>query len=151
MVPERCAQSAWLIEFTEIKVIPDSIAGITRKERFYAAEGMPRAVHAHFLTNSAFLWSSLQSSGLTIPVTDLTLKYGGTVPGRWKLLYLVDAWADSGNPPDVTESSGGQMTDGILIAMHGLRTLMGRPQSRVGITPLMIFRSTAGWTPRNSE
>jgi hypothetical protein len=114
-------------------------------------KGMPRAIHAHFLTSSHFLWSSLQSSGLTIPVTDLTLKYGGTVPGRWKLLYLVDAWADSGNPPDVTGWSGGQMIDGILTAMHGLRTLMGRPQSWVGITPLMIFRSTAGWAPTKPE
>lgn len=112
-----------------------------------AFKAMPHAIHAHFLTNSGFLWSSLQSSGLTIPVTDLTLKYGGTVSGRWKLLYLVDAWADSGDPPDTTTWSGGALIDGILTAMHGLRAMMGRPQNWMGITPLMIFRSTAGWRP----
>lgn len=111
---------------------------------------MPRAIHAHFLTNSGFLWSSLQSSGLTIPVTDLTLKYGGTVSGQWRLLYLVDAWADSGNPPDVTLWSAGPFIDGIHTAMHGLRILMGRPQTWMGITPLMIFRDTAGWRSKTS-
>jgi hypothetical protein len=111
-------------------------------------KGMPRAIHAHFLTASGFLWSSLQSSGLTIPVTDLTLKYGGTVSGKWRVLYLVDAWADSGTPPNVTDWSGGPLIDGILTAMHGLRTIMGRPQTWAGITPLMIFRSTAGWKPK---
>jgi len=108
-------------------------------------KSMPHAIHAHFLTDSGFLWSSLQPSGLTISVTDLTLKYGGTVSGRWKLLYLVDAWADSGDPPDLTSWSAGPLIDGIHTAMHGLRGMMGRPQTWVGITPLMIFRSTAGW------
>jgi len=110
-------------------------------------KSMPHAIHAHFLTNSGFLWSSLQPSGLTISVTDLTLKYGGTVSGKWKLLYIIDAWADSGNPPDVTTWSAGPLIDGIHTAMYGLRTMMGRPQNWLGITPLMIFRSTAGWNP----
>lgn len=108
---------------------------------------MPRAIHAHFLTKEAFLWSSLQPASLTIPVTDLTLKYGGSVSGSWRLLYLLDAWADSGEPPDVSGWSGGQMIDSVLSAMHGLRGMMGRPSGWFGITPLMIFRSTAGWKP----
>jgi hypothetical protein len=112
-----------------------------------AFKAMPQSIHAHFLTDGGFLWSSLQSSGLTIPVTDLTLKYGGTVSGRWKLLYLVDAWADSGSPPDVSTWSGGPLIDGTHTAIHGLRTMMGRPQNWIGITPLMIFRSTVGWRP----
>lgn len=125
---------------------PDALPGIAQ-----ILKGMPRAIHAHFLTNTAFLWSSLQASGLTIPLTDLTLKYGGTVSGRWKLLYMVDAWADSGDPPDITGWSGGPMIDGILTAMHGLRTIMGRPQNWIGVTPLMIFRSTTGWIAKPEE
>jgi len=123
-------------------VIPEVVPTILE-----ALKAVPRAIHAHFLTKDAYLWSSLQPGSLTIPVTDLTLKYGGTVSGRWELLYLLDAWPDTGEPPDVSGWSGGQMIDGILSAMHGLRTLMGRPAGWVGITPLMIFRSTAGWLP----
>ena len=43
------------------------------------------------------------------------------------------------------------MIDGILTAMHGLRTVMGRPQKWAGITPPMIFRSAEGWKPQLVE
>jgi GNAT superfamily N-acetyltransferase len=115
-----------------------------------ALRAMPRAIHAHFLTNEGFLWSSLSPAGLTIPASDLTLKYGGSVSGVWKLLYILDTWPDAGEPPDVTGWSAGQMIDGILSAMHGLRTLMGRPSGWFGITPLMIFRNVSGWRPTPS-
>ena len=83
-----------------------------------ALKAAPRAIHAHFVTQHAFLWSSLQASNLAIPVTDLTLKYGGAVSGSWKLLYILDAWPDTGEPPDVSGWSGGPMIDGVLNAMH---------------------------------
>jgi len=108
-----------------------------------ALRAMPQIVHAHFLTNDAILWSSLQPSGLTIPISDLTLKYGGTVSGKWNLLYILDAWADKGEPPDVSLWSAGTMMDAVLTAMHGLRNMMGRPAGWIGITPLMIYRDVA--------
>ncbi len=112
-----------------------------------ALRAMPQVVHAHFLTNDAILWSSLQPVNLTIPISDLTLKYGGVVSGKWNLLYIVDAWADEGEPPDVSVWSAGAMMDAILTAMHGLKGMMGRPVGWIGITPLMIYRDVAGWMP----
>jgi hypothetical protein len=112
-----------------------------------ALRAMPQVVHAHFLTGDAILWSSLQPASLTIPTSDLTLKYGGVVSGKWNLLYILDAWGDKGEPPDVSVWSAGAMMDGVLTAMHGLRELMGRPAGWIGITPLMIYRDIAGWTP----
>lgn len=110
-------------------------------------KAMPQAIHAQFLTKDAFLWSSLQPAGLNIPISDLTLKFGGTVSGSWKLLYILDAWADGGEAPDVAGWSGGPVIDSVLTAMHALRTMMGRPSSWAGITPLMIFRDAKGWKP----
>jgi hypothetical protein len=121
---------------------PEVIASISE-----ALKAMPRALHAQFLTGEAFLWSSLQPGGLTIPTSDITLKYGGAVSGSWKLLYILDCWADTGEPPDVSGWSGGQLIDSVLTAMHGLRTMMGRPAMWIGVTPLMIFRSISGWLP----
>jgi hypothetical protein len=126
-------------------LIPDVIPTLTE-----ALKAMPGAIHAQFLANDAFLWSSLQPSGLTIPTSDITLKYGGSVSGLWKLLYILDSWPDSGDPPDVANWSGGQLIDGVLTAMHGLRMMMGRPSGWVGVTPLMIYRSTRGWLPRQA-
>ena len=116
-----------------------------------ALKAMPRAVHAHFLTNEAFLWSSLQPESLTIPTTDLTLKYGGVVPGSWKLLYILDAWPDTGEPPSVEGWSGGPLIDAVLSAMHGLKTMIGRPQLWTGVTPLMIYRNVKGWLPATDQ
>jgi hypothetical protein len=107
-------------------------------------KAMPKVIHAHFLTSEAFLWSSLQPTGLTIPTDDLTLKHGGVVSGGWKALYVLDTWADGGKPPDVDLWSGGDLTNGVLTAMHGLRTLLGRPSTWIGVTPLMIYRNVSG-------
>jgi hypothetical protein len=109
---------------------------------------MPHAIHGHFLTNQGFLWSSLQPESLTMPTTDLSLKYGGQVPGQWKILYLLDAWMDKGEPPDFDGWSAGGAIDGILAAMHAMKTIIGRPPNWYGITPLMIFRDIMGWLPQ---
>jgi hypothetical protein len=114
-------------------------------------KAVPRTIHAHYLATDAFLWSSLRPENLTISISDLTLKYGGTIPGKWKLLYILDAWTDSGDPPDIAKWSGGQMIDGLLTMMHSLRSTMGRPSSWIGITPRMIFRSARGWIPTPSN
>jgi hypothetical protein len=113
-----------------------------------ALRSMPNVIHAHFLTNDAILWSSIQPTSLTIPTSDLTLKYGGVVSGSWNLLYLLDAWADGGEPPDVSSVwSAGPLIDAVLTAMHGLKAMMGRPAGWIGITPLMIYGDIAGWLP----
>jgi hypothetical protein len=120
-------------------IIPETVTNILD-----ALKAAPQAIHAHFITAESFLWSSLQASNLTIPVTDITLKYGGSVSGQWKLLYILDTWPDSGEPPDVSNWSAGDLINGVLGAMHGLKLLMGKPSSWIGITPLMIYRSTSG-------
>ena len=73
---------------------------------------MPRAIHAHYLSKFGAMWSSLQPTGLNIPASDFTLKYGGTASGVWNVIYVLDAWADAGTAPDVTDWSGGQVSDG---------------------------------------
>lgn len=115
-----------------------------------AMSAMPHAIHAHFLTNHGYLWSSLQPESLTIPTSDLTLKYGGQVPGQWKILYLLDAWMDKGDPPNLDGWSAGGVIDGILGAMHAMKTIIGRPALWYGVTPLMIYRDIRGWLPSQS-
>lgn len=75
------------------QLIPEVIPTITD-----ALKAMPRTIHAHFITEEDFLWSSLKATDLTIPTSDLTLKYGGVIPGQWRVVYILDAWADAGTP-----------------------------------------------------
>jgi hypothetical protein len=103
-------------------------------------KGLPHSIHAQFLTHEGYLWSSLRPSDLVIPADDLTLKHGGAISGRWKVLFILDAYPDEAKPPDVSGWSGGDLTNGVLTAMHGMRAALGRPSHWLGITPLMIFR-----------
>ena len=141
-----CDKDAFANDQQPQQVFPEVVPTLTE-----AMKAVPQAIHAHFLTKDAFLWSSLQPGSLTISRSDLTLKYGGTVSGAWRLLYILDAWPDAGTAPDTAGWSGGQLIDAILTAMHGLRTMMGRPSGWIGITPLMIFRSMSGWLPTPPE
>jgi len=101
---------------------------------------VPHSIHAQFLTHEGFVWSSLRPTDLCIPVDDLTLKHGGAISGRWKVLYILDAYPDEAKPPDVSGWSGGDLTNGVLTAMHGMRAAIGRPPHWIGATPLLIFR-----------
>jgi hypothetical protein len=114
--------------------------GLKPSEIVEIMKGVPQSIHAQFLTSEGFLWSSLRPSDLVIPADDLVLKHGGAISGKWKILYILDAYADEGKPPDVSGWSGGELTNGILSAMHGIRAALGRPPRWFGITPLMIFR-----------
>ena len=114
--------------------------GMKAAEIVSLMKALPHSIHAHFLTNQGFLWSSLRPADLVIPADDLALKHGGTISGRWKILYILDAWADKGDPPDVSGWSGGELTSGVLSAMHGMRMVVGRPAAWFGVTALMIFR-----------
>lgn len=106
-------------------------------------KALPHSIHAHFLTNEGFLWSSLRPEDLVIPTGDLALKHGGAISGKWRILYILDAWADKGTPPDVSGWSGGELTSAVLNAMHGMRIFVGRPAEWFGVTPLMIFRTVS--------
>lgn len=103
-------------------------------------KAIPHSIHAQFLTGEGFLWSSLRPSDLVIPAGDLALKHGGTISGRWKIMYILDAYPDEAKPPDVSGWSGGDLTNGVLTAMHAIRASLGRPPHWFGITPLMVFR-----------
>jgi hypothetical protein len=104
-------------------------------------KALSHSIHAHLLNEHiGFMWSSLHPASLTIPVHDLTLKFGGSVPGVWKVLFVYDALPDSGEPPDVSVWSGGDTSNGVLATMHIFRGMVGRPARWSGITPLMIYR-----------
>jgi hypothetical protein len=114
--------------------------GLKPSEIVEIMKGVPQSIHAQFLSGEGFLWSSLRPSDLVIPADDLVLKHGGAISGKWRILYILDAYADEAKPPDDSGWSGGELTDGELSAMHGIRVAIGRPAGWFGIIPLMIFR-----------
>jgi len=89
-------------------------------------KALPHTIHAHMLTHQGYLWSSLEPSYLTVPTADIILKHGGTVSGKWQMVFVVDAFPDKGEPPDFSGWSAGDFANAILTTMYSVRAQMGK-------------------------
>jgi hypothetical protein len=107
-------------------------------------KNIPHTMHAHFLTECGYLWASLEPQNLMVPPADIVLKHGGSVSGTWKVLFLLDAYPEFGQVAPTAQSwSAGDATEGVLNALHILRSQIGRPFHWFGITPLLIYRQVS--------
>jgi hypothetical protein len=86
--------------------------------------------------------------------TDLVLKHGAYVPGKWRMLGVLDARPES----EVDPANAGQLNNlekavanlagtpiGRVTAQLSpqVRRLLGRPRLAFGMTPLLIFRGVS--------
>lgn len=92
--------------------------------------------------SSPSAWGILREEGMSTSSSDFVLKFGGSVPGKWAAVCILDA------VPDEFEDNDGQpigqleeMASMILDPLEPIiRQLLGRPASSYGITPLAVFR-----------
>ena len=133
-----------------IKMLPDDQRPVNVDNAVALIKGLPQTIHAHFLTDGGFLWSSLDASDLMVPTNDIVLKHGGSISGEWKLLCLLDAFPADFSVPDFEHWTAGPATDGVLTAMHAVRMQIGRPAQWFGVTPLLIYRHIGPYRPQSS-
>ncbi|NTG98914.1 hypothetical protein G6L95_06650 [Agrobacterium rhizogenes] len=113
---------------------------------------LPHAIQAAVSTDAASAWCSLREDSITVSSSDLFMKHGLTITGEWALVGILDA-----SPDDQTEIQSGvtveaarQAIAGSKLGMAGfaiapalvqpVRTMLGRPATSYGVTPLLIFR-----------
>ncbi|MFX1094748.1 hypothetical protein ABEM57_19145 [Escherichia coli] len=90
------------------------------------------------------MWMSIDKEYLTINPDDLALKYGGTIPGTWHVIGLIDALPDSvqdqniNNPLDFPEHD---LKSGLQSFLDMVKVQAGRGSDSYGMTPLLIFRT----------
>ncbi|WP_440216256.1 DUF6414 family protein [Chromobacterium piscinae] len=101
---------------------------------------LPVAPQMHLQEASGLkVWMTLKSDCMVINSDELALKHGGSVPGDWHVLGVIDAL------PEVQSSTQVEMDDDSMLgAMSGMlnaiREFVGRPSDSYGITPILIFR-----------
>jgi hypothetical protein len=83
------------------------------------------------------IWATLSEEGLLQSPTDLFLKYGSTVQGRWSMLGTMDV-----RPGDDVSAIAGEVSNvaDLMRSFDNLSVSLGRPRSKFGLTPLIIFR-----------
>lgn len=115
---------------------------------------MPHAVQAFFATpEGTRIWGTLASENLVTPPGDLALKHGIMIPGEWNVVAIVDALPTPEVADDDYATQAQQAVIDTLtllggspisqVALHvapAAKLLLGRPNSALGVTPLLIFR-----------
>jgi len=135
-----------IIDYTAVKDMWEPIMSMSMgpvpgtREIVEILKHIPHSMHAHFLTKGGFLWASLDPQNLLLPPADIVLKHGGVLGGSWKVLFILDAYPSETTAPEVPSWNAGQATDGVMNAIHVLRTQIGRPFNWYGVTPLMVYR-----------
>lgn len=139
---------------------PDGTPLNPKAQREYAAElrktmggifkSMEHPIQAEFRTDNGFLWSTLNSDCLFSSIADISLKHGSVIAGHWHVLGILDCFSSqseglnrSAAEKAWTSLSGeSHITDVLHDVFSSVRTMFGRPDSAIGITPLIIFRKT---------
>jgi hypothetical protein len=91
-------------------------------------------------TESATAWGALLTENLRELPGNISLKVGPTLSGKWYLLGIIDIVGPS--IQDLPDNMTMQIK-GIMDASEAFRSMIGRPDDYIGITPLLIFRKLA--------
>ncbi|WP_446469229.1 DUF6414 family protein [Xenorhabdus stockiae] len=87
-------------------------------------------------------WIMLNKNNLTINASDLFLKYGTSIPGKWYVLGIIDALPDHLADENEVEFDDDEheLRAALSTMTEELRVAFGRKPRKYGVTPLIIFR-----------
>lgn len=106
---------------------------------------LPHSIQARLVGDSGQIWCNLRDDGIIVSSSDLLLKHGVNIAGKWNIIGILDAFPDDALP----ETTNVSVTQGAIIPLVALfeagivpftRALLGRPASSYGMTPILIFR-----------
>jgi hypothetical protein len=107
---------------------------------------IPHRVQARLLTDARqTVYANLKAADLVIEASDVFLKHGIAVSGRWRIFGVLDALPDAYSPDPLktelianfTAQPFGQMASGMLPL---LQAGYARPPEAWAVTPIMVFR-----------
>lgn len=109
---------------------------------------VPNTLQVDFLDDQGnTIWMTINRDFLTINPDDMVLKYGGSIPGEWYVLGLIDALPDSEIGQDdlmpETFFPDNLMKNGLTQMLDGIKEIAGRSNDSYGMTPLLIFRTVS--------
>lgn len=111
---------------------------------------LPHSLQARIEAGDYSVWCGLRQDSLVMASSDILLKHGSDVAGRWTAVGVLDAQPDSmvgGGTGRITTDSTASEENPLKALLSGLiplaRTLLGRPTHAFAITPLLIFRQVS--------
>lgn len=101
------------------------------------AKIVPWSIHLIMKTPGAMAWGAIKKEHLREDPTNLTLKNGSLLSGEWYMLAIVDV---SPNQSMDTDATFPEVFSTLVNLVESMRPLFGRPDSCIGVTPLLLFR-----------
>jgi hypothetical protein len=112
---------------------------------------LPHAIQSSIRTGESEIWSSLRESNLIVPASELLIKHGHVIAGEWSAVGILDAFPGDivptleADPERFIGNATAALALGTLWEAIGAiapiaRTMLGRPATSFGMTPLLIFR-----------
>lgn len=120
----------------------------------------PHPIQSYIVGENFTVWITLAEASLAYTSSDLVLKHGALVPGVWSMLGIVDAFPDVQHEPTEENPSVDDVVAGLVSPSVGnlaatmapvARSMIGRPRTAFGMTPLMIFREVSGRLPPQDQ
>ncbi len=107
------------------------------------SELVPWGLQIIMQTSSLTAWGALRTENLRELPGNITLKMGPTLTGNWYLLGIVDV---VGPPEQELPANLTPQIQGMIDAANTIRSMFGRPDNHLGVTPLLIFRKLSSQT-----
>ncbi len=110
---------------------------------------LPHGVQANLNGDGYSVWCSLDPSGLTGTVADISLKHGYSIPGTWHVMGILDALPGPIPSPIIMPLLPyGEVGPYNLVTLAKnysiiARQALGRPAGAFGVTPFLIFRKVS--------
>lgn len=139
--PKAKAKLKGKLDIDEIEVSPGLTFGVVKK----LINIVPNILQVDFIDEDGeLMWMSIDKEFLTINPDDLALKYGGTIPGTWHVIGLIDALPDYVQGKDIDSSPAfpeHDLKSGLQTFLDMVKEQAGRGSNSYGMTPLLIFRT----------
>lgn len=128
-------------DIDDIEISPGLTFGMVKK----LINIVPDILQVDFIDeNGELMWMSIDKEYLTINPDDLALKYGGTIPGTWHVIGLIDALPDhiqESNAEATADFPTHDLKSGLQNFLDMVKDQAGRGSDSYGMTPLLIFRT----------
>lgn len=139
--PKAKAKLKGKLDPDEVEISPGLTFGVVKK----LINIVPDILQVDFIDEDGdLMWMSIDKENLTINPDDLALKYGGTIPGTWHVIGLIDALPDYvqgiGND-DTPTFPEHDLKSGLQSFLDMVKEQAGRSSNSYGMTPLLIFRT----------
>jgi hypothetical protein len=106
---------------------------------------LPHTIQAAIKSDNGTCWTILKEDSMIVPGSDVLLKYGIELAGKWDMVGILDSYPQTDDTVQIEAASTITGLWQVISQMApAIRGILGKPNESYGLTPLLIFREVSG-------